>query len=64
MQEYDIFILKEDLNPVLPKNSKGVIMLCYPNNEYEVEFVKDDTTNIEYQGRSTFTISGDLMEKV
>ena len=62
MKEYDVFILKEDLNPLLPKGSKGVILMTFPDNEFEVEFVKEDATNVEYEGRDTFTVSGDLLE--
>lgn len=62
MKEYDIFILKENLNPLLPKGSKGVILMTYPNNFFEVEFVKKDASNVEYDGRSTFTVSGELLE--
>jgi hypothetical protein len=57
MKEYDIFELKKDLNPMLPKGSTGVILIKYPEDEFEVEFVKKDGTNIEFEGRSTFTIS-------
>jgi len=30
--------------------------------EYDVFILKEDATNVEYAGNSTFTISGDLIE--
>lgn len=61
MEEYDVFKLKKDLNKILPKGSVGTILIKYSDNEFEVEFVKSDGTNIEYEGQSTFCISKDYI---
>lgn len=62
MKEYDVFKLKKDLNPNLPKGSVGTILIKYSDDEYEVEFVKSDGTNIEFEGQSTFSISKEYIE--
>lgn len=62
MKEYDVFKLKKDLNQNLPKGSIGTILIKYSDNEYEVEFVKRDGTNIEFEGQSTFCISKKYIE--
>ena len=62
MKEYDVFRLTKDLNPTLPKGSVGTILIKYSDDEYEVEFVNSDGTNIEHEGQSTFCISKDYIE--
>lgn len=62
MKEHDVFVLKEDLNSALPKGSQGTILMKFPHNEFLVEFGLEDGSNIEYEGVSTFTISGDIIE--
>ena len=56
MKQYDTFILKEDLNPEIKAGMTGVILEIYSQNDIEVEFVKQDGTNYEYNGQPTFTI--------
>ena len=41
MKQYDIFILKEDLNPEIKSAMEGVILEIYHNDTIEVEFVKE-----------------------
>lgn len=64
MKEYDIFRLTKDLNPTLPKGSFGTILIKYSDDEYEVEFVKSDGTNIEHEGQITFCISKDYIDVI
>ena len=61
MKQYDIFILKEDLNPEIKAGMEGVILDIYNNDHIEVEFVKEDGTNYEYKGQATFTIKKDII---
>ena len=57
MKQYDTFVLLEDLNPVITKGMRGVILEIYSLDDIEVEFVKKDATSYEYEGRFTFTIN-------
>jgi hypothetical protein len=60
IEQYQIFELSRDLNPVIVKGMMGVILeILEPDKTFEVEFVKDDTSNYEFEGNFTFTISID-----
>ena len=56
INQHDVFILVKDLNPVVRKGMEGVILEIWAENAFEVEFVKNDGTNYEFEGMSTFTI--------
>jgi hypothetical protein len=56
MQRYQVIELIVDINPQLKKGMKGVILEIWDADTYEVEFVDDDATNIEFEGMSTFTL--------
>ena len=45
MKEYDVVILKVDLQNV-PKGTTGTIVYAYPNSEYEVEFILPNGSTI------------------
>lgn len=62
LQQYETFELIKDLNPVITKGMRGVILEIYDQDTYEVEFVKDDGTNYEYEGQGTFTIKSDVIK--
>ena len=62
-KQYDIFELLKDLNPNIKKGMVGVILEVYDENTYEVEFVKGDATNYEFEGKSTFTIKDSYMKQ-
>lgn len=64
MKKYDCFILKKDLNPLIKEGAIGVILIIYSDNDFEVEFVKEDGTNYSYNGSVTFTISKELIELI
>ena len=55
-KQYDIFELSMDLNPEITMGMTGVILEVLSNNIYEVEFVEEDGTNLEFEGQSTFTV--------
>jgi len=56
IKQYDVFILINDINPIIVKGMEGVILEIWNNDSYEVEFVKEDGSNYEFGGQSTFTI--------
>jgi len=62
MKQYNTFILLEDINPVIKKGMTGVILEIYNENEIEVEFVKPDGTNYEYEGSPTFCIKTKIIK--
>ena len=62
MKQYDTFILKEDLNPEIRADMTGVILEIHSQDDVEVEFVRQDGTNYEYNGQSTFTIKKNIIE--
>ncbi len=62
MKQYDTFVLIKDLNPNITKGFEGVILEVYDSNTIEVEFVKEDGTNHEYNGMYTFQIDRALIE--
>lgn len=64
MKQFDIFILKEDINKNIKKGMTGVILDVYPDNHIEAEFVKSDGTNVEFEGSVTFSISCDYIKLV
>ena len=56
IKQYDVFLLTKDLNPGITKGMKGVILEIWDDNSFEIEFVKEDGTNYEFNGESTFTV--------
>ena len=62
LQQYQTFELIKDLNPVITKGMQGVILEIYDEDTYEVEFVKDDGYNYEYEGQGTFAIKSDMIK--
>ena len=64
IKEYSVFILKKDLNSVIKAGMKGTVLLVYDGNNFEVEFVKNDGTNYEFNDHATFTIQREYIEVV
>ena len=56
IRQYDVFLLAKDVNPEITKGTKGVILEIWSDNSIEIEFVKEDGTNHEYNGEVTFTV--------
>lgn len=56
MKQYDTFILKEEINPVLKKGMQGVILEIFNSEFIEAEFVKPDGTNWEFENSFTFSL--------
>ena len=64
IKQYDVFILNKDINEVVVKGMEGVILEIWNNNSYEVEFVKEDGSNYEFEGQSTFTIDSSYIGNI
>jgi hypothetical protein len=64
VKQYDVFKLTRDLNAVITIDMKGVILEIWNDNAFEVEFVKDDGTNYEYNDQSTFTIDKSFIGEI
>ena len=62
--QYDCFELAKDITPNIIKGMEGVILEIWADDAYEVEFVKSDGTNYEYQNLSTFTIDKSYIGKI
>jgi hypothetical protein len=56
INQYDVFLLGKDLNPIMTKGMQGVILEIWDDNNFEIEFPKEDGTNYEFDGMATFTI--------
>jgi hypothetical protein len=63
IQQYQMIILTKDVNPVVKKGMKGVVLEIWDGNSFEVEFLKNDGKNYEYEGLSTFTLDGSYFIK-
>ena len=64
IKQYDVFSLAKDLNPVITKGMQGVILEIWDDNSYEIEFVKEDGTNYEYNGEAIFTVDKSFIGEV
>lgn len=56
LKQYDSFFLAKNINPAITQGMKGVILEIWDADVFEVEFVKEDGTNFEFEGHFTFTI--------
>jgi hypothetical protein len=64
VKQYDVFKLTRDLNVFITKDMEGVILEIWNDNSFEVEFVKDDGTNYEYNDQSSFTIDKSFIGEI
>jgi hypothetical protein len=64
LKQFDVFELAKDINPNIKQGMRGVILDIWGVDAYEVEFVKEDGTNYEYKGQSTFTIDGSFIGQI
>ncbi len=62
-QQYETFELSKDLNSAIKKGMHGVILEILNSNSFEVEFVNEDGTNIEFDSTATFTIDSSYLKK-
>jgi hypothetical protein len=56
VKQYDVFEVNREINPLVPKGSRGAILEVWEDGVFEVEFVGPDGQNIAYDGRNTYTI--------
>jgi hypothetical protein len=64
IKPYDTFILSKDLNPIITRGMQGVVLMVFTENNFEVEFVKGDGMNYEFEGQFTFTIDTSYIERI
>lgn len=64
MKPYDTFLLLEDLNPSITKGMQGVILEIYDSDTIEVEFVKADGSNYEYNDQITFQLKTTFIQLI
>jgi hypothetical protein len=64
IKQYDVFLLAKDLNPVITKGMQGVILEMWDDNSFEIEFVKEDGTNHEYNGEAMFTVDKSFIGEI
>ena len=63
IKQYSSFRLLKDINPTIKKDMIGVILEVYGSSkDYEVEFVKNDGSNYEFNGEITFTVNESYIE--
>ena len=51
----------ENLNPVIIKGMTGIILEILDKDNFEIEFVRKDGSNLEYEGNGTFTVSSEMI---
>jgi hypothetical protein len=49
--------LTRDLNPVITKGAKGVIIEVWDSESFEVEFLNAEGINLGHNGEFTFTLT-------
>jgi hypothetical protein len=64
IKQYDVFELAKDINPNITKGMWGVILEVYSSKDFEVEFVKEDGTNYEFEGQSTFMVDSSFIGQI
>lgn len=62
IEQYSSFVLAQDLNRVIAKGMVDVVLEDYDPDHFEVEFLKSDGTNHEFEGQVTFTIDRSFIE--
>jgi hypothetical protein len=60
-KQYQKIVLLEDLNPIILKGMTGVILEIWDEKNFEVEFIKEDGANYEYEGHGTFTVNSTMI---
>jgi len=56
INQYDIIVLKEDINPNIRKGMTGVILEKITEEDFEIEVLDEKGFNIGYMDHYTFTI--------
>jgi len=60
-KQYQTVELQIDLNPIIIKGMTGVILEIWDENHFEIEFVRKDGSNCEYDGNVTFTVNSTMI---
>ncbi len=59
IKQFDFFTVNRDINPVVPRGSRGTILEVWEAGMFEVEFLNAQGQNILYDGKKSFTITVD-----
>jgi hypothetical protein len=46
-KEYDVIVSKKALSEHVPTGCRGAVLMCYEDDEYEVEFVDDQGESLD-----------------
>lgn len=55
--EYDVVICKRELSKLVPVGCTGAVLMCFENDDYEVEFVDSQGETLD-----VLTVSGADLE--
>lgn len=55
-KEYDVVIANKVLSGAVYKGTSGTVLICYPNDNYEVEFMEENGESLD-----VLTVSGDAL---
>lgn len=64
IRQYDIFLLSKDLNKIITKGMQAVILEKWDEDSFLIEFVREDSTNHEFNGDNTFTVDRSFIGEV
>ena len=59
IKQFDFFTVNRDINPLIPRGSRGTILEVWEGGVFEVEFLDGQGQNILYDGKKSFTITAD-----
>ncbi len=57
VNEYDVFELTREVNPVLRKGMQGTILMVLDFDNFLVEFVDNDGFNYVFEDEAVFTLN-------
>jgi hypothetical protein len=57
IKKYDVFEARLDINPAVPKGTRGTVLEEWEGGVFEVEFLNADGQQIVYEGKKSFTIN-------
>lgn len=54
---FDVVVANKKLSPNVHEGASGTILMCYSNNDYEVEFMDDDGESLD-----VLTVPGSVLK--
>ena len=55
-KEYDVVIANKALSGSVYKGASGTVLICYPNDDYEVEFMEENGESL-----AVLTVAGNAL---